>query len=337
MTVMLDTPQLPTRSSEPRRRAAASERTASRAGTPVIHVEHVSKAYGATVALHEVSLRVGVGEITALVGPNGAGKTTLLEILMGVRAADHGRVEVRGADPCRDAAAIRGHLGVMFQPTALPPLATPGELLSLFRLGVPRARDGRELLTTLGLIEYEHKTIDKLTIGQKQRLALAVALVGEPEVLILDEPTTALDPQARRVAWDLIADPARRPSRAVLISTHSMAEAESLCSNVVLIDHGKLNAAGSPRSLVAKYCPGYRVTCDALVEDLPALRQVLPSNTEVTEAGDTASVAVPVTNLAEAVAVVRAIGDARGVRQLTIATHSLDDVFLKLTGRSLRD
>jgi ABC-2 type transport system ATP-binding protein len=337
MSMLLETTQFTTHSGEIGVRSIASEHSSLRSRAPAIYVEEVSKAYGATIALDDVSLRVVVGEITALVGPNGAGKTTLLEILMGVRAADHGRVEVRGADPGRDAAAIRGRVGVMFQPTALPPLATAGELLSLFRLDQPRSRDHRELLRKVGLSDYENKTIDKMTVGQKQRLALAVALVGEPDVLILDEPTTALDPQARRVAWDLIADPVRRANRAVLISTHSMEEAESLCSNVVLIDHGRLNASGTPRSLVATHCPGYRVTCDASIEDLPALRRVLPADAEVIEAGDTASITVPVADIAAAATIAHVIGTTHGVRQLTIATHSLDDVFLKITGRSLRD
>jgi ABC-2 type transport system ATP-binding protein len=295
------------------------------------------KRFEDVVAVDGLDLAVRAGECFGLLGPNGAGKTTTVEILEGLTPADGGTVEVLG---CRWGAGhdreIRERLGVQLQETRLPEKLTVEELVRLFRSFYSRGRDVDEIVRMVGLEEKRGARFERLSGGQRNRLALACALVSDPEVLFLDEPTTGLDPQARRNLWDLV-ERFRANGGTVLITTHYMEEAARLCDRVAILDHGKMIALGTPRDLVAS------LGADRIVEfraegtlDRDALAR-LPGVSGVSEKGH--DWILTVSDTAVAVPAVLAELERRGARLLTMTTHeaTLDDVFVSLTGRALRD
>jgi ABC-2 type transport system ATP-binding protein len=227
-----------------------SDTTPERALPPVIDVQELSKAYGSTRALKGVSLRVERGRTVALIGPNGAGKSTLVEILMGLRSADGGRVQVLGHDVLASPRAHVQRIGVQLQETKLFSKLLVIEYLRFFAALYERHVDLDALLRRMGLVEVATRRIDKLSGGQRQRVALALALVNDPELVILDEPTVGLDPIVRREFWELIRE-LRHAGKTVLFTTHYMDEAQSLADSVLMIAHGRLVAAGSPSQLIA--------------------------------------------------------------------------------------
>ncbi|MER7169557.1 ABC transporter ATP-binding protein [Micromonospora sp. NPDC000207] len=214
---------------------------------PAIEVEHLHKRYGDVVAVDDVSLRVEPGEVLGVLGANGAGKTTTVELIAGLRRPDRGRVRVLGLDPRRDRAAVRQVLGVQLQQAYLHHALTVAELVDLFASFYPDPRPAAELLDLVELGRQTRTRFEKLSGGQQQRLSIALALVGRPRVVILDELTTGLDPHARRRVWQGIE--ALREETVVLVS-HAMDEVERLCDRVVLIDAGRVVALGSPADLV---------------------------------------------------------------------------------------
>ncbi|WP_152203693.1 ABC transporter ATP-binding protein [Georgenia thermotolerans] len=218
--------------------------------SPVIEVTNLRKAYGPTVAVADVSFAVERGEIFGILGPNGAGKSTTVEVLAGLRPADGGSTVVLGVDTQREPAAVRPHLGVQLQESRLPARLTVGEALDLYAAFYPEPADAAELLDLLGLTDQRRTAFADLSGGQQQRLSIALALVGNPQVAILDELTTGLDPQARRDTWALI-EKVRDAGVTIVLVTHFMDEAERLCDRLVIIDDGRVVAAGSPASLVA--------------------------------------------------------------------------------------
>jgi ABC-2 type transport system ATP-binding protein len=209
------------------------------------------KRYGAVTAVDGLELDVAAGECFGLLGPNGAGKTTAMEILAGLAPATAGEVEVLGCSWRREPAALRARLGIALQETRLADRLTVGETATLFRSFYRRGRDPAEVLAEVGLAERRTSWVGTLSGGQRQRLALACALVGDPELLFLDEPTAGLDPASRRQLWELIEGFTRR-GRTVLITTHYMDEAERLCGRLAIIYHGKVIATGTPAALVAQ-------------------------------------------------------------------------------------
>ncbi|GGM17979.1 ABC transporter ATP-binding protein [Micromonospora yangpuensis] len=216
---------------------------------PVICAEHLSKRYGDVVAVDDVSLRVAAGEVLGLLGANGAGKTTTVELIAGLRTPDRGRVTVAGLDPRRDRAALRQVLGVQLQQAQLHHALTVAELVGLYRSFYPDPRPAAELLDLVGLVDRRRTRFEKLSGGQQQRLSIALALVGRPRVVILDELTTGLDPHARRRVWAGVE--ALRDETVVLVS-HAMDEVERLCDRVALLDGGRIVALGTPAELVAR-------------------------------------------------------------------------------------
>ena len=212
-------------------------------------VRELRKRYGEIEAVAGVSFDVEQGEIFALLGPNGAGKTTTVEILEGLRTADSGSAKVAGIDVTHDPSGVKGRIGVQLQQSAFPENFLAHEIVELFALFYERKVDSMALLRAVGLEDKANQKSEKLSGGQRQRLSIAVAMVNEPQVLFLDEPTTGLDPQARRNLWELIRE-IRKRGTTVFLTTHYLDEAEILCDHVAIMDGGKIIAMDSPRALI---------------------------------------------------------------------------------------
>ncbi|WP_026874543.1 ABC transporter ATP-binding protein [Jiangella gansuensis] len=216
---------------------------------PAVLVEHVHKRYGDKTAVDDISLRVEPGEVLGILGANGAGKTTTVEMIAGLRAPDRGRISVLGLDPRRDRAALSQVLGVQLQQAYLHGALTVAELVGLYRTFYPDPRPADELLDLVDLREQRRIRFEKLSGGQQQRLSIALALVGRPRVVILDELTTGLDPRARRRMWSAIEN---LHDETVLLVSHAMDEVERLCDRVALLDAGRVIALDTPAGVVAQ-------------------------------------------------------------------------------------
>ncbi|HLV03061.1 ABC transporter ATP-binding protein [uncultured Georgenia sp.] len=296
---------------------------------PVIEVEGLRKTYGTTVAVADVGFTVHAGEIVGILGRNGAGKTTTVEALAGLRTVDAGRIRVLGEDPQRHPERIREHVGIQLQQAKLPPKITVAEALRLYASFYAQPADETVLLDMLGLAEHRDKRFEKLSGGLQQRLSIALALVGNPRIAILDELTTGLDPQARRETWALI-DEVRRRGVTILLVTHFMDEAEHLSDRVVVIDAGRVVAEGAPAELAqaATDRRAFRMTTPRPV-DLATVR-ALPEVTDVVQRGREIEVTGTRTVLP---AVVLELARHDIVPDdITTLRRSLEDVFLELTG-----
>jgi ABC-2 type transport system ATP-binding protein len=228
--------------------------------TAVVNVEGLIKRYGSIEAVRGISLTVHPGEIVGLLGPNGSGKTTTLECIIGLRRADGGSIQVCGIDVRRDASAMREKIGVQLQATALPEQIRVSEALKLFASFYQRAVPVADLIERFSLQEKADAAFHTLSGGQKQRLAMALAVINEPQVLFLDEPTAAMDPQARRELHRVIQD-MRANGRSVFITTHHIDEAELLCDRVAIVDHGQIIALDTPAQLVGQAKAMSRIVC----------------------------------------------------------------------------
>ncbi len=306
----------------------------------VLRVRDLRKAYQDVVAVNGIDLEVQAGECFGLLGPNGAGKTTTIEICEGLTPRDSGELEVLGLRWERDTAALKQRLGIQLQETQLSEKLTVEETVRLFRSFFHKGPTTEHVIALVQLEEKRRARVGTLSGGQKQRLALACALVGDPDLLFLDEPTTGLDPQARRQLWELIEE-FKRAGRTIVLTTHYMDEAERLCERVAIMDHGKIIALGSPRELVASIGVEHVVefSVDAAATqpfDADALR-TLEGVRDVR--ADNGVVRMQVTALHSAVPALLAELVRRGVRLTELRTHSatLEDVFVTLTGRQLRD
>ncbi len=288
-------------------------------------------------AVDGLDLEIAAGECFGLLGPNGAGKTTTVEIFEGLLEATSGDVTVLGMRWATDEKALRERLGVSLQQTHLPERLSVREVLTLFRSFFAEGRSPEAVLGDVALEEKADTWFDKLSGGQKQRLAVACALVGDPDLLFLDEPTTGLDPQSRLQLWDVV-ERYKRDGRSVLLTTHYMDEAERLCDRVGVIDHGKLIALGSPRELIASL--GGQEVIEITLEQgtfdveaaskLPGVRSVRAVVDSFVLAADPLHVALPAV-----IDHVRAAG--HGLGRLATRHATLEDVFVSLTGRGLRD
>ena len=226
-----------------------------------LRTEALTKSYGRRTVVRGVSLDVASGEIVGLLGPNGAGKTTTVEILEGLLEPDAGSVEVLGMSWRRDAAALRERLGVQLQETRLSEKLTVAETVRLFRSFYRRGRSVEDVLATVQLEEKRRSWVSRLSGGQKQRLAVACALVGDPELLFLDEPTTGLDPQARMAVWDLI-DGLRADGLGVVLTTHYMDEAERLSDVLTVLAAGRVVSHGTPKGVLGDLVGEHVVVVD---------------------------------------------------------------------------
>jgi ABC-2 type transport system ATP-binding protein len=307
--------------------------------TPALRVANLRKTYKDVVAVDGIELHVHAGECFGLLGPNGAGKTTTIEICEGLTEPDSGDVEVLGLRWASDAQALRQRLGIQLQETQLADKLTVTETLRLFRSFFHRGPAPEDVIALVQLEEKRAARVSDLSGGQKQRLALACALVGDPDLLFLDEPTTGLDPQARRQLWDLIEE-FKKAGRTILLTTHYMDEAERLCDELAIMDHGKVIARGTPGALIASIGAEHLVelsTGDAAhAVDLSALRQVVGVRDAQAENG---TIRIQATELHRAVPAVLEELRRQGIPLTELATHSatLEDVFVSLTGRHLRD
>jgi ABC-2 type transport system ATP-binding protein len=298
--------------------------------TAVIEVQHLHKRYGDTVAVGDVSFTVHEGEIFGILGPNGAGKTTTVECIEGLREPNGGAISVLGLDPQRDRAELTQRLGVQLQQSRLPDQLRVAEALELCSSFYQHPADWRELMEVLGISAKARTPFRKLSGGQQQRLSIAMALVGNPRVAVLDELTTGLDPQARRDTWDLIEGVRDRGVTIVLV-THFMEEAERLCDRVALIDAGQIVALDTPAALAERVETEQRIQFRPSVPVDDSLLASLPEVTNVIRRGDV----VVVTGTSKALnAVISVLARNQIVaEQLRVEQASLEDAFLAFTGR----
>jgi ABC-2 type transport system ATP-binding protein len=302
---------------------------------PAIRVAGLEKRYGVTVALAGLDFEVETGEVFGLLGPNGAGKTTTVEILEGYRTPDAGSVRVLGLDPVADGPALRPRIGVMLQEGGLYPGLRPRELLALFAAYYDNPDDPDALLDLVGLRDSVRTYVRRLSGGQAQRLSLACALVGRPEVLFLDEPTAGMDPHARATTWQLVRE-LRARGTTILLTTHAMDEAEQLCDRVAIVSAGRLAAIGSPAELTASSGDGeLRFSSDAEL-DVLALAAALGVTPEELAREGTGEYVVRAPGTPKLIAELACHLRDRGV--LLTALHSghrsLESVFLALTAEA---
>jgi ABC-2 type transport system ATP-binding protein len=310
--------------------------------TQAIHCRSLTKRYPARPpvdAVRGLDLTVECGECFGLLGPNGAGKTTTLEILEGLLDATSGEVEVLGLRWGHDDDDLRQRLGISLQETRLADKLSVRETITLFRSFYRRGLAPDDTIHRVGLDEKAGAWVSKLSGGQKQRLAVACALVGDPELLFLDEPTTGLDPQSRRQLWDIIRG-LRAQGRTILLTTHYMDEAERLCDRIAIVDQGKVIALGSPRELIASV-GGEHVLDFVLVEgqDAPSDAELLrlPSVEAVRHEGGAVCLTVHEVHVALPALLALLQSSAKTLARLSTRHASLEDVFVHLTGRHLRE
>jgi ABC-2 type transport system ATP-binding protein len=305
---------------------------------PSVHVEGLKKTYGAFEAVKGVDFDISAGEVFGLLGPNGAGKTTTVEILEGLRPRTAGAVSVLGVDPGIESRRLKDRIGVCLQATNLPDKITVGEALRLFAALYSRSVDGDALLKRLQLWDKRDQPYGKLSGGQKQRLALALALINDPQMLFLDEPSAGLDPQARLEIHELVQQ-LRREQRTILITTHYIEEAEKLCDRVAIIDEGRIVAMGTPAEIRARTAGQARIEirCERPLPpgDLPAWPDV--ESAHVT--ADRRAIAVATRHPARTLAALVRWVDQLGIdlEDVQLKRPSLEDVFIELTGKSLRE
>jgi len=306
-------------------------------GKPVIEVSALEKSYGPVRAVAGISFSVDDGEIFGVVGPNGSGKTTMIECLEGLRVPDHGSVRVLGLDPQRHGPRLREQVGAQLQESALPARLRVGEAVELFASFYLRPLAPAPLLDEVGLGDRRNVAFADLSGGQKHRLALALALVGDPRLVFFDELTTGLDPQARHATWDLVRG-VRAKGKTVFLTTHYMEEAERLCDRVMVIDAGRVVALDTPSSLVASLHGQQRVafTSDDVTDEVAASLRAIPGVTHVESAAGRILIQGRSDQLLMAILGVLQAAKV-SFRDLQTEQPNLEDVFLALTGRQMRD
>jgi len=308
----------------------------TQSGEPVIRVSGLKKFYGDVKAVDGVSFEVGRGEVFGMLGPNGAGKTTTIEVLEGLRPPDSGVVEVFGLDVCTHPESIKQRIGVQLQSVSLYPRLTVTELLDLFGSFFKHSVSTKQLIDAVDLGERAKAYSMNLSGGQQQRLSIALALVNDPELVFLDEPTTGLDPQARRSLWDLVKGLQSR-GKSVMLTTHYMEEAAELCDRVAIMDHGHILEMGAVPELIGRRFKERAVFFDSNpnlgVDQLSRLGGVTRATQED---GQTVLYS---RDVADTIGALLAMADGLSVepRNLGIRQATLEDVFLDLTGRALRD
>jgi len=320
--------------------------------TLAVEVRDLVKVYprpggGTLRAADGISFDVRKGEFFGFLGPNGAGKTTTLEIIEGLRQPTSGEVRVLGVDPRRDLERVKRMIGVQLQAASYFTLLTIEEMLELFGSFYPKRRSPAELLATVGLADQRKAYIRHLSGGQQHRFSVAAALVNDPDVLFLDEPTTGLDPQMRHALWDLLRRLNRDEGKTIVLTTHYIEEAELLADRVAIIDHGRIVALDTPRSLIGglegmghiEFATSGRIDASELTE----LAGIAAAEASRDGAGPASPVPssyrLAVGEARTAVASLLDWSDRQGVelRGLQVVPGSLEDVFLQLTGRELRD
>jgi len=296
--------------------------------TPVLKVSQLTRYFNELRAVNGIDFEIEEGTCLGLLGPNGAGKTTTVEMLEGIQAPDSGQVLFRGR-PLD--AKFRNLAGVMFQSTSLQDYITVVEALQLFQRLYPRAADLQQIIRDCALEEFLHQDTASLSGGQRQRLLLAIALVNDPQILFLDEPTTGLDPQARHNFWDLI-DKIKGQNKTIVLTTHYMEEAWRLCDKIIIMDHGEIIAEGTPVDLLSQHFNDVVLSIPAS----PELDRLLNSEHKgrldiIHQPGRVEIISADINHTVQQL-------QASGVslEGLQIRQRTLDDLFLQLTGRTLR-
>ena len=293
-----------------------------------IEVEGLEKSYGELRAVDKISFSVQKGEVFSLLGPNGAGKTTTIEILEGLRAQDQGTAKVLDMDPWSKGYDLHKRIGVIPQGFKFLDYPTPREAIVYFAALFGKKVDPDELLRRVILEDAANIWFQNLSGGQKQKLGLALSLVNDPEVVFLDEPTTGLDPQARRAVWEVIRK-LKGEGRTVMLTTHYLEEAEELADRVAIMNHGKIVAMGTTDEIESKYGSGQRM----VVKAKPDLLKFLKENTKLQVKGDGGSVTIVLRDKDDALVALGAIEESGAEwGDLTVRKDSLEDVFLRLVG-----
>ncbi|MBN1369679.1 MAG: ABC transporter ATP-binding protein [Dehalococcoidaceae bacterium] len=301
-----------------------------------VTIQNLIKRYGALTAVDGVSFSVGQGEIFGLLGPNGAGKTTTVEMIEGLRKPDSGSIEVMGIDALNDPCRLKEIIGVQLQSTTLHDKIKVREVIELFATFYKHSVTADSLLEEVSLVDKSESYIKSLSGGQKQRVALALALVNDPQVLFLDEPTTGLDPQARRNVWESI-EKLKNSGKTIILTTHYMEEAETLCSRVGIMDHGKIIAIGSASQLIADAGLDSVVEFSCTPEEASVILAELEDVKRTAELDGKFTVYThkPSAMLQQ----IASLANRHNImlNGLSLKTANLEDVFLALTGRKLRD
>lgn len=296
---------------------------------PAVEVQSLGKSYGTLRAVDGVSFEVKSGEVFSLLGPNGAGKTTTIEILEGLREQDGGAVKVLGLDPWKKGYDLHKRIGVIPQGFKFLDYPTPREAIAYFAALFGKKVDPDELLRRVILEDAADIFFLHLSGGQKQKLGMALSLVNDPEMVFLDEPTTGLDPQARRAVWEVIRK-LKKEGRTVMLTTHYLEEAEELADRVAIMNRGKIVATGTIQEIEAKYGSGQKLIVKASEDLLRFLRESTKLKAEATRDG---LVSISLRNKEDAMVALGAIEES-GVEwgDLTVRRDSLEDVFLRLVG-----
>jgi ABC-2 type transport system ATP-binding protein len=302
----------------------------------IIEVDLISKSYGKIKAVDQLSFTAFRGEIFGLLGPNGAGKTTTLEMIEGLRTPDSGRIYVNGHDVNKDLQKVKEIIGVQLQSTSLYNKIKVGEAIKLFGNYYKKRRSVDELLKLVSLEDKRNSYHQDLSGGQKQRLALAITLVNDPQIVFLDEPTTGLDPQARRNLWDIISK-MKSEKKTIIITTHYMEEAEKLCNHIAIMDHGRILAQGTPYELIAQLkvssCVEFSGNGSFDADDLRSLSSV----TKVVNKGTLMELFSDDPQKALLSLMELSKSKKQEIKDLHIRKATLEDLFMDLTGRSLRE
>ncbi len=302
----------------------------------ILAVTDLVKRYGSLVAVDGVSFSVGEGEAFGILGPNGAGKTTTVETIEGLRTPDGGSITLFGKDALKDKQEIKELIGVQLQAATLYDKIRVRETIDLFGGYYRRAIPTDRLLEEVSLVDKQDSYVGRLSGGQKQRLALALALVNDPRVLFLDEPTTGLDPQARRNVWTII-EGLKAQGKTVVLTTHYMEEAERLCDRVAIMDHGKTIALGSPDALIAEAGLEAKVEIGDPPAALRAAIEEVDLPARITE--DNGKLVLHTAEASRVLREVTRVATERGVElgDIAVTKATLEDLFLSLTGRHLRE
>jgi ABC-2 type transport system ATP-binding protein len=302
-----------------------------------LKVDNLTKRYGDLVAVNGISFSIGKGEIFGLLGPNGAGKTTTVEMIEGLRKPDDGSIEICGINALKKPGNIKEIIGAQLQSTTIYDQIRVKEVIDLFGNYYKKSIPSSKLLEEVSLTDKKNAFYRTLSGGQKQRVAMALAIVNDPEVLFLDEPTTGLDPQARRNVWSIIEN-LRKRGKTIILTTHYMEEAEQLCQRVGIIDHGEIIALDTPRNLIAN--TGLKSTIEFSVsqEDSEKILQGLKGIGKVTKQSDNKFI-LNTKESSKALKELTRFSDKNNINMdnISVRKATLEDVFLSLTGRGLRE
>jgi ABC-2 type transport system ATP-binding protein len=302
----------------------------------VVEVSHLVKTYGDVKAVNSISFSIIKGEVFGMLGPNGAGKSTTVEIIEGLRSADSGSATVLGMDVSKDTRTVKERIGVQSQSPALYPDLKVREIINFFRSLYKKSVPTSQIIDLVSLQESQDVLFRNLSGGQQQRLSVALAFVNDPEIIVLDEPTTGLDPQARRAMWEVI-ETFRSSGKTVLLTTHYMEEAQRLCDRIAIMDYGQIIALASPQRLIESNIKESAIQFKMKEYPSDQVLASLPDVCKVIREGD--DIIVYTNNIPSAISGLLGLASqlSTELSELSVRQASLEDVFLKLTGKRIRD